>query len=61
MELSKYEQLADVNGALNILRKVAEKSAVKRILGSGCVNQPVRVRVVNFHQTPHEVPSARAG
>ncbi|MDF2956736.1 MAG: Transposase [Candidatus Alkanophagales archaeon MCA70_species_1] len=50
---------ADVNGALNILNKVAPKSV--RIGGSGGVNPPVRIRVVNFHQTPHEAPSVRAG
>jgi len=55
---------ADINGALNILKKVAGKSIVRRILGSGCVNQPVKVRVVDFrsnHQTPYEAPSVRAG
>ena len=36
---------ADVNGALNILRKVASKSAAKRIAGSGLVNRPVRIRL----------------
>jgi len=51
---------ADVNGALNILKKVAPESV--RIGGSGGVNPPVRIRVVDFrHQTPHEAPSARAG
>jgi len=50
---------ADVNGALNILKKVAPESV--RIGGSGGVNPPVRIRVVNFHQTPHEAPSVRAG
>jgi len=51
---------ADVNGALNILKKVAPKSV--RIGGSGGVNPPVRIRVVDFHhQTPHEAPSVRAG
>jgi len=51
---------ADVNGALNIL-KVAEESAVRRILSSGCVNQPVRIRVVSFRQTPHEAPCVSVG
>ncbi len=37
---------ADVNGALNILKKVAGESVVRRILGSGLVNRPVRIRVV---------------
>ena len=51
---------ADVNGALNILKKVAPESV--RMGGSGGVNPPVRVRVVDFrHQTPHEAPSVRAG
>ncbi len=36
---------ADVNGALNILRKVASKSAAKRIAGSGLVNRPARIRL----------------
>ena len=41
---------ADVNGALNILRKVAGDSV--RIAGSGRVTRPVRVRVapVNSHK-----------
>jgi IS605 OrfB family transposase len=36
---------ADINGALNILRKVAGESAIERIVSSGCVNHPVRIRV----------------
>ncbi len=36
---------ADVNGALNILRKVAGDSSIKGIAGSGRVNWPVRVRL----------------
>ena len=49
---------ADVNGALNILKKVAPESV--RIGGSGLVNRPVRISVVEFrHQTPHEAPSVR--
>jgi len=44
---------ADVNGALNILKKVAPESV--RIGGSGGVNPPVRIRVAYFgNQTPHE-------
>lgn len=50
---------ADVNGALNILKKVAGESV--RILSSDGVNPPVRIRVANFHQTPREAPSVRAG
>ncbi|WP_039767087.1 RNA-guided endonuclease InsQ/TnpB family protein [Caldicellulosiruptor sp. F32] len=36
---------ADINGAINILTKVAGESAVKQIASSGCVNHPVRIRV----------------
>ena len=45
---------ADVNGALNILRKVAGDSPVRGIAGSGYVTRPVRVRVipVNSHEAP---------
>jgi len=51
---------ADVNGALNILKKVAGESI--RIPSSGLVNRPVRIRLVPLHgQTPHEAPSDRAG
>ncbi|MDO8842692.1 transposase [Methanocalculus sp.] len=35
---------ADVNGALNHARKVAGDSVVSRIIGSGRVNRPVRIR-----------------
>ncbi|WP_292366538.1 MULTISPECIES: RNA-guided endonuclease InsQ/TnpB family protein [unclassified Methanoculleus] len=35
---------ADVNGALNHLRKVAGDSVVARIISSGRVNRPVRIR-----------------
>jgi len=53
---------ADVNGALNILKKVAGESVVRRILSSGLVNRPVRIRLVLLHgQTPHEALSVRAG
>jgi len=51
---------ADVNGAVNILKKVAPESV--RIGSSGGVNPPVRIRVTDFrHQTPHEALSMRAG
>jgi len=44
---------ADVNGALNILKKVAGESV--RILGSGGVNPLVRTKLPAFgKQTPHE-------
>jgi len=49
---------ADVNGALNILRKVAGNSSIMGIAGSGRVNRPVRVRLpatgcrMNSHKTP---------
>ncbi len=36
---------ADVNGALNHLRKVAGDSVIIQIIGSGRVNRPVRVRL----------------
>jgi IS605 OrfB family transposase len=36
---------ADVNGALNILRKVAGESLVTGIISSGLVNRPQRIRV----------------
>ncbi len=36
---------ADINGAINILKKVAGESALKQIASSGCVNHPVRIRV----------------
>ncbi|AIY90581.1 RNA-guided endonuclease InsQ/TnpB family protein [Geoglobus acetivorans] len=50
---------ADVNGALNILKKVAPESV--RIGSSGGVNPPVRIRVASFgNQTPHEALSVRA-
>jgi len=52
---------ADVNGALNILRKVAGDSPVGEIAGSGRVNRPVRVRLPWGGLTPHETPSIRAG
>ncbi len=37
---------ADINGAINILAKVAGESAAKQIVSSGRVNRPVRIRVV---------------
>ncbi|WP_297184200.1 transposase [Thermococcus sp.] len=54
---------ADVNGALNILRKVAGDSPVRAIAGSGRVNRPVRVRlpVTGRQMNSHEAPSVRAG
>jgi len=36
---------ADVNGAINILRKVAGDSVVRQIAGSGLVNRPERIRL----------------
>ena len=36
---------ADINGAINILAKVACESAIRQITSSGCVNHPVRIRV----------------
>ncbi len=36
---------ADVNGSLNIMRKVADESIVRRIVGSGLVNRPWRIRL----------------
>ncbi|MCD6183352.1 MAG: transposase, partial [Thermovirga sp.] len=54
---------ADVNGALNILRKVAGDSLVGGIAGSGRVNRPVRVRlpVTGRQMNSHEAPPVRAG
>jgi len=52
---------ADVNGALNILRKVAGDSSVRAIAGSGRVNRPVRVRLPWGGLNPHEAPSVRVG
>ncbi len=51
---------ADVNGALNILRKVAGDSPLREIGGSGRVNRPVKVRLPWGSLTPHEAPSLRA-
>ncbi|USH00952.1 transposase [Thermococcus argininiproducens] len=50
---------ADVNGALNILRKVAGDSPVRAIVGSGRVNRPVRVRLpaTGRQMNSHEAPS----
>ncbi|CVK32260.1 RNA-guided endonuclease InsQ/TnpB family protein [Methanoculleus bourgensis] len=42
---------ADVNGALNHARKVAGDSVVPRIIGSGRVNRPVRIRTT-FEPSP---------
>ncbi len=36
---------ADINGALNILRKCKGKAFVKELVNSGCVNQPVKIRI----------------
>ncbi|USH00855.1 transposase [Thermococcus argininiproducens] len=54
---------ADVNGALNILRKVAGDSSVGRIAGSGRVNRPVRVRLpaTGRQMNSHKALSVRAG
>ncbi|WP_251949583.1 RNA-guided endonuclease InsQ/TnpB family protein [Thermococcus argininiproducens] len=54
---------ADVNGALNILRKVVGDSPVRAIAGSGRVNRPVRVRLpaTGRRMNSHKTPSARAG
>jgi putative transposase len=34
---------ADVNGAINIMRKVVDNLIVKSIINRGCVNQPIRI------------------
>ena len=53
---------ADVNGAINILRKVSGDSVVRQILSRGGVNPPVRIRLAHLsRQTSHEAPSVRAG
>jgi IS605 OrfB family transposase len=53
----RYVVNADINGAINILAKVAGESAVKQITSSGCVNHPVRIRVAwllpNFSRSLH--------
>lgn len=36
---------ADVNGSLNIMRKVSDDSLVKKIIGRGLVNRPQRIRL----------------
>ncbi|MFA6780553.1 MAG: transposase [Paludibacteraceae bacterium] len=36
---------ADINGAINILRKVVSDSLVKGIIDSGLVNRPIRLRL----------------
>lgn len=41
-----YVVNADINGAMNILGKVAGESVVRQIVSSGRVNRPVRIRVV---------------
>ena len=47
---------ADVNGALNHVRRVAGDSVVPRIVGSGRVNRPVRIKTAfepsTFAQSP---------
>lgn len=40
---------ADVNGALNILKKVAPESSLLKIGGSGCMSRPSRRSVVPQH------------
>ncbi len=54
---------ADVNGALNILRKVAGDSSVRKIAGSGRVTRPVRVRLpaTGRQMNPHEASSPQSG
>ena len=34
---------ADVNGSINIIRKVFKNASVKKLFNSGCVFQPIRV------------------
>jgi len=52
---------ADVNGALNLLKKVAGESVVRRILSSGGTTPPRRIRVVPLkgNQTPPEALSLK--
>nr|WP_228359827.1 RNA-guided endonuclease TnpB family protein [Thermococcus sibiricus] len=54
---------ADVNGALNILRKVAGDSSIRGIAGSGRVNRPVRVRLLatGCRMNSHETSPVRVG
>jgi len=54
---------ADVNGAINILKKVVPESLSREIGNSGRVNPPVRIRlptIVRQHPS-HEAPADRAG
>jgi len=50
---------ADVNGALNMLKKVAPESV--RIGSSGCVNQPVRIRLVKIKSKLLTKPFRKGG
>jgi len=49
---SNYLLNADVNGALNILRKVIGNDFIGNLSDKGCWFQPVRIR--NLFQTSHE-------
>ncbi len=49
---SDYLLNADVNGALNILRKVIGNDFIRNLSDKGCWFQPVRIR--NLFQTSHE-------
>ncbi|MDI6897242.1 MAG: transposase [Methanocella conradii] len=50
---------ADVNGALNILRKVSGDSPVRGIVGRGLVNRPRRVRLYS-RPPPNQIANATA-
>jgi putative transposase len=50
---------ADVNGALNILRKVSGDSPAREIVGRGLVNRPWRVRLYS-RPLPNQIANATA-
>jgi len=54
---------ADVNGAINILKKVVPESLSRGIGNSGRVNRPVRIRLLTIvgQHPSHEAPTDRAG
>ena len=52
---------ADVNGALNILRKVSGDAPVKELLGRGLVNRPQRIRLYpNGKLLSNQIVNAKA-
>lgn len=51
---------ADVNGALNILRKVSGDSPVREIVGRGRVNRPWRIRLYPSRLLPIQIANVTA-